>query len=151
MRTTLGLMMVLFLLLGAGILAGRLHHQHAPASGRTAAGRTVRILGSITSATASPGCASGPNVVHRGANVVVLDPNGAVLATTSLGTGTTGRGGGCTWSYAVSVPATSSYQVQVAGLPPVPVTREQLQRDGGRFSQQDKAPGSAPPGLDSGL
>ena len=151
MRTTFGLLMVLFLLLGAGILAGRLHHQGAPASGRAAAGGVVRILGSITSATASPGCASGPNVVHRGAGVVVLDPNGAVMATTVLGAGRAGTGAGCTWSYAVSVPSTSSYQVQVAGLPPVPVTRDQLRHNGGRFSQQDKAPGPAPPGLDTGL
>lgn len=142
--------MVLFLLLGAGILAGRLHHQQAPATHR-AAGGSIRIFGSITSDTASPGCASGPNVVHRGAGVVVLDPNGAVLATTALGAGREGPGGGCAWTYSVSVPSTPSYQVQVAGLPPVPVSRDQLQHDKGRFSQQDKAPGSAPPGLDTGL
>lgn len=143
--------MVLFLLLGAGILAGRLHHQQAPASHRAAAGGAVRILGSITSATASPGCASGPNVVHRGASVVVLDPNGAVLGTTVLGAGREGAGGGCAWTYSVSVPSSPSYQVQVAGLPPVPVTRDLLQHNGGRFSQPDKAPGPAPPGLDTGL
>ncbi|HET6809881.1 MAG TPA: hypothetical protein VFH50_02595 [Acidimicrobiales bacterium] len=143
--------MVLFLLLGAGILAGRLHHQRAPATSGQAAGGRVTIHGSISSSTSAPGCASGPNVVHRGASVIVLDPNGAVLANTVLGPGRTGSGGTCIWSYDVSVPPTSDYQIQVAGLPPVPVTRDQLRRDGGRFSQEDKTPGSAPPGLDSGL
>lgn len=151
MRTTLGLLMVLFLLLGAGILAGRLHHQRAPATTAAAAGGRIRIHGSISSSASSPGCASGPNVVRGGASVVVLDTNGAVLGTTVLGPGRSGPGGSCTWSYDVSVPSTSDYQVQVAGLPPVPVTRDQLRRDGGRFSQQDTTPGSAPPGLDAGL
>ena len=143
--------MVLCLLLGAGILAGRLHHQPAPAATDQVTGSRVRIHGSISSSTSAPGCASGPNVVHRGASVIVLDPNGAVLANTVLGPGRAGGGGTCTWSYEVSAPSTSDYQIQVAGLPPVPVTRDQLRRDGGRFSQEDKTPGSVPPGLDTGL
>ena len=143
--------MVLFLLLGAGILAGRLHRQPAPAATSPTTGARVLIHGSVTSSTSSPGCASGPNVVHRGASVIVLDPNGAVLATTVLGAGRPGGGGGCTWSYDVTVPSTPDYQIQVAGLPPVPVTLDQLRRNGGRFSQQDRTPGSVPPGLDNGL
>ena len=143
--------MVLFLLLGAGILAGRLHHQQAPVATRQPAGSRIRIHGSISSSASAPGCASGPNVVHRGAGVVVLDPNGAVLANTVLGPGHAGSGGSCVWDYEVSVPSTSDYQVQVAGLPPVPVSRDQLRRDDGRFSQEDKTPGSVPPGLDTGL
>jgi hypothetical protein len=143
--------MVLFLLLGAGILAGRLHHQRAPAATGPPAGGPIRIHGSISSSTSAPGCTSGPNVVHRGASVIVLDPNGAVLANTVLGPGHAGSGGACIWSYDVSVPSTSDYQIQVAGLPPVPVSRDQLRRNDGRFAQDDKTPGSPPPGLDTGL
>ena len=151
LRTTFGLLMVLFLLLGAGILAGRLHHMRAPAPAAGGAAHHIRIVGSISSATAAPGCTSAPNVVHRGATVVVLDSNGAVLATTVLGAGAASGGGGCTWRYTVSVPSTSAYQVQVAGVPPVAVSRSRLQRTGGRFSQDDPQPGPAPPGIDSGL
>jgi hypothetical protein len=143
--------MVLFLLLGAGILAGRLHHQRAPAGVSRAPTSHIRITGSISSDTSAPGCASGPNVVHAGASVIVLDPNGAVLATTTLGTGRAGAGGVCTWRYAVSVPTYSTYQLQVAGLPPVVVSRDQLLRDGGRFSQRDRPPSTPPPGLDTGM
>ena len=151
LRTTFGLLMVLFLLLGAGILAGRLHHQPAPSTGGATTVTRVGINGSISSTTFAPGCASAPNVVHRGASVIVLDPNGAVLATTVLGAGGAAPGGTCVWRYSVSVPSIAAYQVQVAGLPPVPLSRDQLQHDGGRFSQQDQQPGSGPPGIDSGL
>lgn len=151
LRTSFGLLMVLFLLLGAGILAGRLHHQAAPSGGALAGSGRLRITGSISSKTASPGCASAPNVVHKGASVVVLDPNGAVLANTYLGAGTPTADGTCIWRYTVVVPSTVAYQVQVAGVPPVAVSREQIQRSGGRFSQTDVQPTPGGATLDSGL
>lgn len=150
-RTTFGLLMVLFLLLGAGILAGRLHHQGAPASPVVPGAAPLAVHGAITSAATSPRCASAPNGVHTGATVIILDPNGKVLATTSLGSGVQVPGGGCQWSYTVTVPSTQAYQVQVAGLPPVPMTRAQVQRSHGRFTQQDVQPQQGANPLDSGM
>ena len=151
-RTTLAMIMGLFLLLGAGILAGRLHHQAAPRTLTVGSGTgTLTITGTITSAVTTPGCASAPNVVHAGATVVILDPNGAVLATTRLGSGRAVAGGACAWSYRVAVPSTDAYQVQVAGVPPVSVTRAQLQRSKGSFHQPDPQPSTGGSPVDSGL
>lgn len=150
-RTTFGLLMVLFLLLGAGILAGRLHHQGAPASPVAPGAAPLTVHGLVTSAATTPRCAGAPNAVHSGATVIVLDPNGKVLATTHLGPPAPGAGGGCAWPYTVTVPSTEAYQVQVAGLPPVPMTRAQLQRSHGSFTQQDVQPQQGGGLLDSGM
>ena len=146
-RTTVVLLMVMSALVGAGVLAGHLHRQ-TPARVSTSLSRFT-IQGTITSENGSPDCSSGPNTVKAGAPVTILDVTGAVLATTSLGAGQSGGSGACHWDYSVSVPVTDSYQVQVAGIPPVTVARSALA--GGRFTEQDPVPSSGGSPLDSGI
>lgn len=147
-RLQLAMLAVLAALLGAGMLAGRLHHQRAGTSSPSSTIQRLTIRGSITAAV-SPGCTNGPGQVTAGAPVRLLDSTGAVLATTTLGTGVE-QGGGCVWSYRASVPATASYQVQVGGLPPASVTRDQLARSGGVFQETDTPTSPALHNIQSG-
>jgi len=147
-RITLGLLLLMFGLVGAGVLAGHLHHQ-APAGATPASVSRFTIHGSISSPNASPGCGSAPNTVRTGAPVTVLDATGAVLATTSLGPARSGPDAACTWGYSLTVPVTATYQIQVAGIPPVSVARSSM--PGGAFSEQDPVPSTNGNPLDTGL
>ena len=147
-RTTVTLLVVMFGLVGAGILAGHLHRQQ-PAKTPTPTTSRLAIHGTVTAQNGAPDCASAPNTVRAGAPVTILDATGAVVGTASLGPGGPLAGGGCHWDYAASVPVADSYQIQVAGIPPVAVARTAL--NAGRFSEQDPTPSTNGSPLDSGL
>ncbi|HZU73507.1 MAG TPA: hypothetical protein VE990_12125 [Acidimicrobiales bacterium] len=131
----LGLLAVLAVLLGAGILAGHLHHQASPRPAASLSGAPRTIHGSVTS-DSSPGCAAGPHGVTVAAPVTVLDPAGKVVGSVTLSAGVE-SGTGCSWAFAVTVPDEPAYSVQVADLPPTQITRQELGRTDGTVRIDD--------------
>lgn len=133
------LVFVLAIIVGAGVLAGHLHHQ-APLG----ASRTTTTLGAATvngtvvsHQDTDPTCASGANGVRSGAAVEIVDANQALVASVTLGPGEPAFGGGCQWPWQATLPPSSHYQVLVAQLRPVSVTRQQLAAAGWRFTVRD--------------
>jgi hypothetical protein len=148
-RLPLTMMAVLGVILAAGIVAGHIHRQPAPASTPPTTLARIVLRGTVTAAR-SAGCRSAPGTVRAGAPVRLLDPDGAVLGTTTLGHGST-QGRTCVWSYTVTGPSVTSYQVQVAGLPPASVSAATLRRSHWHYAQPDVVAPSSVGNIESGV
>lgn len=148
--------MILFAcgLLAAGMLAGHIHHQK-PLAAANLLSPTTRVMetikGSVDAGQAAPGCASAANGVQKGAQVNVVDPQGRVLGTTTLGAGLPDNKGGCTWSYTVRVPLSAGYQIQVAQLPVAGITKIEMERTAWNVYENDTTNTQNLIGIESGV
>ena len=79
------------------------------------------------------GSGGGFNDIVAGAQVIVQDGNGAVLATTAL-TGGRVNMHGCTFDFRVEVPVTDFYQVLVSHRGALTYSRDDLERNGWHVS-----------------
>jgi hypothetical protein len=140
-------------LLGAGVLAGHIHHQH-PSAALGATGTTVPVItlkGTVLARTASSGCSSADNGIAQGAHVNVANGSGAVLGSTTLGSGIPANHGGCTWAWSLTVPVAVGYQVQVGGLPVAGVSRTTLATQGWNLYLNDTTDSSNLINIESGV
>jgi len=152
-KAPFGMVAAAMALLGAGVLAGTLHHQH-PASTSAAPTTTaafITIKGTVVSSTATPGCVSGANGIQKGARVNLADSVGAVLGTATLGDGVPANKGGCTWAWKASVPIVSGYEIQVAGLPVAVISRTTLATQAWNIYLNDTTDSSKLINIESGV
>lgn len=140
-------------LLGVGVLAGHIHHQHPAATQQTTTttGETITLKGSVLASSAPKGCASAANGIKDGARVNVLDLTGAIVGTTQLGQGLPANHGGCTWSWSLVSPIVSGYEIQVADLPVATVNRTTLATQAWNFYENDTTDSSKLINIESGV
>lgn len=152
-KAPFGMVATAMALLGAGVLAGTLHHQHAaaPAAAPTTTAAFITLKGTVVSSTATPGCVSGANGVQNGARVNLADSVGAVLGTTTLGAGAPANKGGCTWAWTATVPIVNGYEIQVAGLPVAVVSRTTLATQAWNLYLNDTTDSSKLINIESGV
>lgn len=140
-------------LLGTGVLAGTLHHQHPSATlgSPTTTTASITLKGTVLARTAAQGCASAANGIGVGAKVSLADSVGAVLGTAALGAGMPANGGGCTWAWTATVPIVSGYEIQVAGLPVAVVSRTTLATQAWNLYLNDTTDSSQLINIESGV
>ncbi|HET6793148.1 MAG TPA: hypothetical protein VFH45_01825 [Acidimicrobiales bacterium] len=133
-RTQLGLLAFLAVVVGAGVLAGHLHHQRGTvATGPAGSGHE---LDGEVAATQNQ-CGAAPEGVTQGAPVSAVDDEGRVYASTSLGVAANAGDSTCVWGYRLQLPPLSSYHIQVADMPVVTVSAKALAQQHWTFTLHD--------------